>query len=154
MTVNYTTLPTIELAGPQHLASAKRLFDQHKTELGFVNRAILEKAIVARELLVALCHGNEAEPILAGLVHFYVRRDNTVTLYSIVVSQDYRSTGLGRHLFEALVQVARERGKAQICLKCPTELTANLFYARLGMEIVRVEPGKRRPLNVWAYPIG
>ncbi|HEX2913494.1 MAG TPA: GNAT family N-acetyltransferase [Chloroflexia bacterium] len=141
-------------ASQSHLAGTKRLSDRNKRELGFVNRAILEKAIVAGELLVAVdSRATEEEPDVAGFVHFYVRRDQVITLYSIVVSQAYQGTGLGRRLFEALVIEARQRGKQQILLKCPTELAANLFYERMGLEIIRVEEGKRRPLNVWAYTI-
>lgn len=154
MPVDDLIQPAIQPAGPQHLVGIKLLSDQHKRELGFVNRAIFEKAIAAGELLVATSWENEVGSEIVGFVHFYVRRDTAVTLYSIVVNQTYQGSGLGRRLFEALVQAAKERGKTQIRLKCPTELAANLFYERLGLEIIEVEPGKQRPLNIWLYSIG
>ena len=153
MPVHNLTCPVIQLAGMQHITGIKQLSDQHKRELGFVNRAIFEKAITAEELLVATSPENDVGLEVFGFVHFYVRRDAIVTLYSIVVNQTYRDSGLGRRLFEALVHVARERGKTQIRLKCPAELPANLFYERLGLEIVEIEPGKQRPLNIWLYNI-
>jgi len=149
--------PAILVAQMEHLTAAKKLADRHKYELGFINQAILQKAIESNSLLVAPCPniGNSvnAELELVGLVHFYVRRDNVVTLCNIVVAQVYQRTGLGRRLFEELVRLTCSMVKTQIRLKCPAELPANLFYERLGLKIVAVEPGKHRPLNVWVYTV-
>ena len=151
------TAPAILVAQMKHLAAAKRLADRHKSELGFINRVILQKAIESHSLLIAPCANTlnnvGAEMELAGMVHFYVRRDNVITLCNIVVAPVYQRTGLGRRLFEELVRLTRSIGKTQIRLKCPTELSANLFYERLGLKIVAVEPGKHRPLNVWVYTL-
>lgn len=152
--------PTVEMARLLHLPAAKRLADKHKRELGFINQATLRKAIEDDSLLVASLSVNstEAEQAtteieLGGFVHFYVRRDSVITLYSIVVAQDYRQKGVGRQLFTALVKVACSHGKTEIRLKCPTELSANTFYEHLGLKIVSIEEGKHRPLNVWTYII-
>lgn len=155
--------PKVEVARMEHLYAAKTLADKHKHELGFINQAILRKAIEANSLLVVplLVDTAKLESIavqttaaVAGFVHFYVRRDSVVTLYSIVVAETYRNVGIGRRLFEELVSVATACGKTEICLKCPSELTANTFYERLGLRVSCVETGKHRPLNVWTYTIG
>ena len=152
--------PTVEMARMEHLPAVKRLADKHKRELGFINQAMLQKAIEVDSLLVATlmidATETEQEQVgtevgLAGFVHFYVRRDSVVTLYSIVVAQDYRQRGLGRRLFAELVRVACSRGKTEIRLKCPIELPANAFYEHLGLKIAGVEEGKHRPLKVWTY---
>src|SRR5712692_1203255 len=108
--------PAILVAQMEHLTAAKRLADRHKRELGFINRAILQKAIASRSLLVAP-YLVDAGSELAGMVHFYVRRDNTVTLCNIVVVQEYQHRGLGRRLFEELVRLTCSLGKTQIRLK-------------------------------------
>ena len=153
----------VEVARMEHLHAAKLLADKHKHELGFINQAILRKAIEANSLFVVpLLVDNaklervavETEAELAGFVHFYVRGDSVVTLYSIVVAETYRHVGIGRQLFEELVRVATARGKTEIRLKCPAELAANTFYKRLGLRIACIETGKHRPLNVWTYTIG
>lgn len=144
--------PTIMLAEMAHLIAAKRLADQYKQELGFINRAILQKAIEAQSLLVAPLQ-NEQSGDLAGLVHFYVRRDHIITLYSIAVAPAYKSRGWGRQLFGALIAEARTRQKSEIRLKCPAELPANAFYEHLGLQKVACETGKHRPLNVWVYTL-
>jgi GNAT superfamily N-acetyltransferase len=145
--------PVVVMAEECHLSSVKALAEQHKRELGFVNREILRKAIEARSVLVALI-GEEEPPHLAGIIHFYIRRDNVVGLYSIAVVETYRRRGIGRLLFNELVNITRASGKTQIRLKCPADLPANIFYQHLGLELLTVEPGKRRPLNVWAYGVG
>jgi len=149
--------PDIFLAQAAHLSAAKQLAEKHKHELGFINRAILQKAIESRSLLVAPCPDSgdniASRSELAGMVHFYVRQDDVVTLYNIVVASAYQRRGLGCRLFEELVRMTSSLGKSQIRLKCPTELPANLFYERLGLEKVAVEPGRHRPLNVWVYTL-
>jgi len=155
--------PKVEVARMEHLHAAKTLADKHKHELGFINQAILRKAIEANSLLVVPLLVDtaeleriavETEAALAGFVHFYVRRDSVVTLYSIVVAENYRYVGMGRRLFEELVSVAYAHGKAEIRLKCPAELAANTFYERLGLRVTCVETGKCRQLNVWTYTLG
>ncbi|GCE49985.1 acetyltransferase (GNAT) family protein [Thermosporothrix hazakensis] len=141
---------SIILAQPEDLEAAKRLADRHKNELGFINRAILRKAIEADSLLIAR---TTEESELVGLAHFYVRRDQQITLYSIVVEQQYQRLGVGRQLFSALVHEAVKRGKQDIVLKCPIELPANRFYKHLGLQHVAVEPGKQRSLNIWKYTL-
>jgi len=145
-------LPTVVPAEMAHLLAAKRLADQYKQELGFINRAILQKAIETQSLLVAPLQSEQTSD-LAGLVHFYVRRDQIITLYSIAIASAYRGRGLGRQLFNALINEARARQKSEIRLKCPAELPANAFYEHLGLHLAACETGKQRPLNVWTYTL-
>jgi len=152
MNVQSHLVSSVMVAGEQHLPGAKQLADQHKRELGFVNREILRKAIAAQSLLVALTDCGVPTQ-LAGMLHFYQRRDDIVTLYSIAVAEPYRRYGIGSLLFEELVHIAHISGKAYIRLKCPTDLPANLFYEKLGLELITVEEGKQRPLNVWCYKV-
>lgn len=152
---NITPIPVhVELAQQCHLSGAKKLSDCFKRELGFINRGMLQKAIDNNELLVGWKpSADTAEPEVVGFVHFYVRRDQLLTLYSIGVAHEYQRMGLGCRLFEALIKEARQHQKSQIQLKCPIGLTANLFYKHLGLEVIRVETGKLRPLNVWCYEV-
>src|SRR5437870_824514 len=149
-----STRPALSVVVAQecHLSSLKELAEQHKRELGFVNREILRKAIQAQSVLVVPV-GEEEPALLAGMVHFYIRRDNVVGLYSIAVAEAYRRRGIGCLLFHELVNITRASGTTQLRLKCPADLPANLFYQRLGLELLTVEPGKRRQLNVWVYAV-
>jgi N-acetylglutamate synthase-like GNAT family acetyltransferase len=123
----------------------KRLFDEHKRELGFVVKAALENSIARRELLVAVSEVDE----VIGAVHYRHCKDGQTTLYSIVVDSAYRSRTIGRALLHALKHEASNKGQKSIQLKCPAELEANKFYEAERFLLVTVEPGRRRPLNVW-----
>lgn len=130
------------------LDAVKRLFDANKTALGFVLRPSLIESIQRAELLVAY---RDAD--FVGTVHYHHRRDGQTTLYHIAVDTTSRVAGVGRALIVALQQECILRGMHSIVLKCPQELPANQFYARVGFSRIRTDEGKHRPLNVWHMPI-
>lgn len=123
------------LLAPRRATSAdldwvKRLADRHKREIGFVVRGALAAAIEREELLV--CEG-------VAFCHYRTRRDGVAVIYEIVSEQP----GCGRALLEATPRPTR--------LKCPVDLPANEFYARMGGTLVTTETGKVRALNVWEW---
>ena len=134
----------IRKATEDDLNSVKTLADAHRRELGFIRRPTLVEATRREEIIVAL-HSER----LVGFVHYHHRRDEQTTLYDIVVTPDYRRTGLGRDLVHALMLESRAQKKQFIVLKCPEELAANAFYERIGFERWQEDPGKRRRLIVW-----
>ncbi|MBK9232160.1 MAG: GNAT family N-acetyltransferase [Anaerolineae bacterium] len=73
----------------------KALADAHKDEIGFILRPALAKSIDNREVFVVTLSG---EPAPVGFVDYHHRKDAQTTLYHIVVSPDYRGTGIGRKL--------------------------------------------------------
>lgn len=112
----------------------KRMADRHRREVGFVLRPALADAIERGELLVGIG--------ASAFCRWHARRDGWHTVYELV-SEAGAGDGTGRALLDALPRPLR--------LKCPTDLEANGFYARCGGTLARVEPGKRRPLNVWQW---
>jgi ribosomal protein S18 acetylase RimI-like enzyme len=128
--------------------SIKKIADAHRNELGFVRRPALLEAIGRSEILVAKKNGSSV-----GFVEYRHRRDQQTTLHNIVVMSEYRYTGIGRKLFQALVKEAEERGKGYILLRCPEELASNKFYQALGLHLVELEPGKQRRLNIWRWEL-
>ena len=139
---------SIRKATRQDLRSLDALAAAHKDELGFVRRVALADSIQRGEILVA---ENDAHVI--GFVHYRHRLNRQTTLYNIVVSPDRRRQGTGRRLVEALIQEVRSLGKQCIVLKCPSDLPANGFYARLGFHRWGEEPGKRRGLTLWRLSV-
>ena len=113
-------------------------------ELGFVRKVALAESLRRREILVA-----ENSEYVVGFLHYRHRRDQQTTLYNIVVLPEKRQRGIGKRLVNTLLKESRSLGKQQIVLKCPAELPANKFYARIGFRRWRKEPGKRRELIVW-----
>ncbi|MDY7012183.1 MAG: GNAT family N-acetyltransferase [Cyanobacteriota bacterium] len=129
----------VKIALDKDLPHIKVLADAHRRELGFVNRATLESAINSKEIL----------KLPYGFLHFHHRRDKISTLYHLCVGSAHRRQGVGRSLVSAWEEHSRERGIKLLRLKCPLDLEANGFYARLGFSRVDIEPGKHRPLVIW-----
>lgn len=139
-------MPTWRVRPAQNadLDAIKRLFDAHRTELGFVLRPALARSILSRELLVAT-----DEMTVFGAVHYHHRRDRQTTLYHIAVDDGSRRERVGTALIKALCADCIACKSRRILLKCPTGLPANNFYRAVGFQHQRTEAGKHRKLNVW-----
>lgn len=55
--------------------------------------------------------------------------------------------------FDEVMSWAMEAARTHIRLKCTADSDANLFYERLGFQMVATEAGKVRRLNVWELHI-
>jgi hypothetical protein len=62
-------------------------------------------------------------------------------IYEICTPQEARGKGIGRAIIERI--------PLPIELKCPLDNESNHFYQHIGFRKVRVDPGKKRQLNVW-----
>lgn len=121
---------------------AAAVFQEHREELGFVNRAQCEEGdlyTVERDGAV----------VGAALANHCVRKPQT-TLYELAVLPECRREGIGTELIHRL---ARDSPHEKIIAKCPEELPANEFYESGGWERIDREDGKNRALNVWEYRI-
>jgi N-acetylglutamate synthase-like GNAT family acetyltransferase len=134
----------IRKAEMSDLPDIKKIADSHKRELGFVMRPVLARSIEHKELFVAV----NDEGII-GFVQYHHRLDSQTTLHNIVVKPDYRESGIGQKLIEALEIESRSKNQGHILLKCPKGLPANDFYQCLGYKRVAEEQGKSRQLNIW-----
>jgi GNAT superfamily N-acetyltransferase len=140
---------TVRKATSADLHQIKRLADSHRHELGFVLLPALAKSIGRDELLVAV-----NSSALVGFVEYHHRRDAQTTLYHLVVDSEHRGLGIGRSLVETLVSEARKAGKSRIQLKCPADLKANSFYARVGFSRAGTKSGRKRELVLWRMDLG
>jgi queuine/archaeosine tRNA-ribosyltransferase len=139
---------SVRWAEKKDITAVKQLADDNRHALGFVVQASLEERLRSRELLVC-----EHQNKVIGFVSFHHRRDGWTTIYDLCVEEALRGKGFGRALVEAIQEQAHHAGQEGIRLKCPVNLPANGFYARLGFARVAIEEGKRRPLVVWEKPI-
>jgi len=121
---------------------AANLFQQHREELGFVNRAQCREKDLYTET-------RGGEVVGAALVNHCVRKPQT-TLYELAVDPEYRRGGIATKLLQ---QVARDTPHSKIIAKCPKPLPANEFYRQTGWDKLREESGKSRSLNVWKYDV-
>jgi len=144
LTSGVTEKLVIRRAGLADLDAIKSIADAHRHELGFVLRPALVRSIAHEEVLAAE-HSQE----LIGFVEYHHRQDRQTTVYHIAVVPNYRQQGVGRALIENLYKEVLAHGKQTVQLKCPADLPAQGFYARLGFRISGKETGKSRPLVVW-----
>jgi ribosomal protein S18 acetylase RimI-like enzyme len=127
----------------------KLLADGHRLELGFNARQKFEEVALQQRGFVALM-----DDVLVGFVIFRHRKiDQQTTLSDICVAQPQRNQQIGSCLICALINQCTLLSRDYIQLKCPVALPANDFYQRLGFTLDRTEVGKKRPLNVWRFPI-
>lgn len=132
------------------VAEAKAIASKFSNELGFVNSAALTESL-----------GKKALDVLPGIgfAHWHHRRDGQTTIYSLAVAKDRQGEGWGRLLFSRVLcsLVERRMGTCEnrfsIVAKCPEDLVANAFYQAMGFDLVEVEPGRKRSLNVWRYQV-
>lgn len=78
-----------------------------------------------------------------GMCHWHLRRDGQLTIREILSTRP----GAGQAMLATLKQVP---GAQRIVAKCPSDLAANLWYARNSFALDHVELSKRgRGINVW-----
>lgn len=126
----------VRWAQERDIQSVKRLADDNRHALGFVVQASLEERARQHGLLVGEHRGE-----VIGFVSFHHRRDRWTTIRELCVGEKYRRRGVGRALVEAVKDDALRTGQSGIRLKCPLDLPANGFYARLGFTRVALEEG-------------
>ncbi len=98
-----------------------------------------------------LNESNEREELLLvnhGLCHWHLRRDGQLTIREIIVQKGYQGYGVGRMMVKRLVHDVE--GATSLFAKCPAELPANGWYARLGFTLEGTETTRSgRTLNLW-----
>lgn len=138
----------VTTARSEDLPAIKVIADLCRPEIGFIRRSILEQAIGQGRVLVVKAAGT-----VQGFLHFALTRRGYVTIYEIAVDPRFRGNGAGKALIEAVATKARTAGISRLRLKCPVDLPANGFYARMGFTRIAIAPGRRRPLAIWEKSI-
>jgi ribosomal protein S18 acetylase RimI-like enzyme len=118
--------------------AAADLFQRHRDELGFVNRAQCEE----KDLVTVKRNGR----IVGALLGNHCVRKPQSSVYELAVADDYRRQGIATTL---VTRFATESPHDTLIAKCPTELPANRFYRSDGWTVQGTNPGKNRTLNVW-----
>jgi GNAT superfamily N-acetyltransferase len=119
-------------------AKAAALFQDHRDELGFVNRAQCREG----DLLTVRRDGD----IVGALLGNHCVRKPQSTVYELAVDECYRREGVGTELVE---RFAADSPHDRLVAKCPVDLGATAFYRATGWERVGTDDGKHRPLAVF-----
>jgi ribosomal protein S18 acetylase RimI-like enzyme len=117
---------------------AADLFQNHRDELGFVNRAQCREGDLVTE-------SRDGRVVGALLGNHCVRKPQS-TVYELAVAPEYRHEGIGRSLVR---QFANQSPHDKLVAKCPATLPATDFYEATGWERIDTEDGKNRALAVF-----
>ena len=134
----------VRWAEAKDLYAVKQIADNNRKAIGFVRRVQLLERIRHQGLLVC-----ENDGQIVGFVSFRHRRDGWTVIYEVCVEKAYRRRGIGRALIAKVQEEALNVGQIGVRLKCPIDLPANGFYAKMGFTRLGLENGKRRPLVIW-----
>jgi len=86
-----------------------------------------------------------------GLCHWHLRRDGQITIREIIVLPERQRQGIGSGMLE---QLKAAPGAIDIFAKCPGDLSANSWYARMGFQCDGIETTKTgRTLSLWRLPL-
>jgi acetyltransferase len=98
---------------------------------------------LSRESLIRLCHldydremalaavlHENGQPRLLGVSRYYLHPETGIAEFALVVSDAYHRQGLGRHLMERLIDIARERSVARLAGQVLAENTPMLHLMR------------------------
>lgn len=139
----------ITKAHQDQISSLKAIADANRDQIGFIPRAKFQEAIDTNRIFIALINTT-----LVGFVIFRHRKtDQQTTLSEICILSEWRGHGIGKCLIQALQSDCIANSHNFIQLKCPVDLSANIFYEKLGFSLVDTEPGKHRRINVWRLPM-
>ena len=127
--------PELLYASHYNLDEIKKMLDQNTDLFGFLPKKAVLVSISKGELYIV------RTDVIVGFCRFHVRLDKRTTVYELFVCPDRRRMGIGRMLIGAM--------KRPVLAKCPVQYESNQFYQALSFVLLRVEPGKKRQLNVW-----
>lgn len=137
--------PTVRPAKLTDVTACKIIADAHRSALGFIVAATFVDSIQRHRLFVAEIDGE----VIGFLRYNHRVRGDETALYDICVAKNWQRQGIGRMLIATLRESCYVHQRYTIIARCPADLPANAFYARLGFQQVTVEAGRRRPLVLW-----
>lgn len=126
----------IRFATEDDIEIISKIANKNTKELGFVMKVALKESILRNFLKV--CEYNDK---IVGFVNFRKRKDGITIIYELCVLKEFRGKGLGKMLIDSL--------PTPIILKCPVDNLSNKFYSKIGFNLIEVQNGRKRKLNVW-----
>lgn len=128
----------IRYAKSKDIDAIKAIADSNSKSIGLVLRPALEEAAENKKLIVAV----DENGTVLGFCNYNIRKkDDVLVIYEICVDTMYRKNGIAECMIKKLPK--------PIVAKCPVDNESNKFYKRVGFELIRVDEGKKRKLNVW-----
>lgn len=89
---------------------------------------------------------NELMLVDGGMCRWHLRKDGQITIREIIVLPQKQRQGIGTRM---LGQLKRVPLAASIFAKCPADLEANGWYARMGFALESVQKTRTKKINLW-----
>ena len=128
---------SIRKANLDDIDKIKEIADNNTHEIGFVLKPALEEHCKKESLIVAV----QGDKVLGFCNYNKRKKDGVNVIYEVCTDKKYRGNGIGRALLNSI--------ERPIVLKCPVDNESNEFYKHYGFNLIDVEEGKNRKLNVW-----
>ena len=123
--------------------------DEEPNALGFLPQAAYAEAAEQERLLIAVLDRRGTKEYAGHLLFGFVFPNARIS--QTYVRPEFRRSGIGRKLVEALVSRAEKAHFLSIKASVANDLEANRFWERLGFQFVRRRPGKgksSRTINI------
>jgi ribosomal protein S18 acetylase RimI-like enzyme len=114
--------------------------DEEPNALGFLPQAAYAEAAEQERLLIAVLDRQGTKEYAGHLLFGFVFPNARIS--QTFVRPEFRRSGIGRKLVEALVGRAEKAHFLSIKASVANDLEANRFWERLGFQLVRRRPGK------------
>jgi acetyltransferase len=89
-----------------------------------------------RELALVAIHSENRQPHIAGVSRYYLRPETGEAEFAVVIGDPWQRRGLGTHLMQRLISIARERGVKRLVGQVLAENDAmRRLVTRLGFHI-------------------
>jgi acetyltransferase len=93
-----------------------------------------------RELALVAIHRENGRPHIAGVSRYYLRPEIGSAEFAVVIGDNWQRRGLGAHLMERLIAIARERGVKRLVGQILAENGPMLrLMERLGFRVERTQ---------------
>ena len=131
----------VRLALYKDIPAIEQIAKENADQLGFLMRVIIKEKIKKNNLYVY------DDGVIKGFVLFNITKKGYITVNDLCTAKEYRGQGIACKLMERV-------NRAVIILKVTEENPANEFYKKIGGQLIRTEPGKKRKVNVYIFKKG
>ena len=133
------------------IESIRKLMKENPKALGFIPITGI-KIAYAKNRIITYIDDNE----LKGYLYFGpLNKDNHIKIYQLCIKEDSKRKGIGKKLFNGLLEKFSQYRVTGIRVRCADDLKANYFWRSHGFELIDtvLSKNKERYINIYFYKI-
>ena len=133
---------------PGEEEAIQKLGNNFSKEIGWVRLPQITVFIERKWCIVAVC---EDEIVGFNLLAVVKKARTGLTSNNIGIHPEYLRHGIGRKFREYAIELLERKGWQSIIAKCIQCSKANYLNQSMGFKLIKMDPGKYKPLNIWCY---